>query len=350
LLVRNGVTAERPDIDQPDADEKPRLMAGEDCQRVDFLVVGSPRSGTTLVQRLACEIPGVVMPSETHFFPTVMGELVESDDFPLGHLELAQLIEGYLAVPANTGLNLDVDALVSALGGQCRSPMQLFGAVVAQLAGSGEVRGEKTPGHIRWWRPISRADASVRFIVVLRDPRAVVSSNLAAHWSNQSWTEQWGENKHLLFAYRWLRDEALAWHLSRTLRERALTLRYEDVVARPELARERIARFLQRPGPTGREVAPASIIQPWESWKQRALGPISTDRASAWRDDGYLSASAEAEVGALCLVGAARRRYRLDAPQVTAKAVLRLARSRQRLRAMRGSEIGAQRKLDAYVL
>jgi Sulfotransferase family len=330
--------------------ERARLMSGEDKQKVDFLVVGSPRSGTTLVQRLACEIPGVVMPSETHFFPTVMGELVRSEDFPLGEAKLRRLVEGYLAVPANTGLNVDIESLVSTLGGQCRSPMQLFGAIVAQLAGSAEVRGEKTPGHIRWWRPISRADPSVRFIVVLRDPRAVVSSNLAAHWSKQSWTEQWGENKHLLFAYRWLRDEALAWHLSRTLEERAMVLRYEDVVARPELSRQRIATFLGRPEPSSRVAAPSSIIQPWESWKQQALGPISADRASAWREDGYLSGSAAADVGALCWVGAARRRYRLDPPQVTAKAVLRLGRNRHRLRGMRGSEIGEQRKLDAYVL
>jgi Sulfotransferase family len=325
-------------------------VSGDDNQKVDFLVVGSPRSGTTLVQRLACEIPGVVMPSETHFFPTVMGELVRSEDFPLGEPELRRLVEGYLAVPANTGLDVDVDTLVSTLGGQCRSPMQLFGAIVAQLAGSGEVRGEKTPGHIRWWRPISRADASVRFIVVLRDPRAVVSSNLAAHWSKQSWTEQWGENKHLMFAYRWLRDEALAWHLSRTLPDRSLVMRYEDVVAQPEQSRQKIATFLGRPGPTRRVAAPSSIIQPWESWKQQALGPISTDRASAWRDDGYLSDSAAADVGALCWVGTARRRYRLDPPQVTARAVLRLGRYRHRLRGMRGSEIGEQRKLEAYVL
>lgn len=33
-----------------------------------FLIVGTPRSGTTLVQRLASELPGVAIPPETHFF------------------------------------------------------------------------------------------------------------------------------------------------------------------------------------------------------------------------------------------------------------------------------------------
>jgi len=33
-----------------------------------FAIVGSPRSGTTLVQRLCCELEGVVVPYETHFF------------------------------------------------------------------------------------------------------------------------------------------------------------------------------------------------------------------------------------------------------------------------------------------
>ena len=115
----------------------PALM--ERSQKVDFLVVGSPRSGTTLVQRLACEIPGVAMPPETHFFPEVMGELVESGAFPLAEPDVRRLLEGYLSVPANTGMNLDVDAVVGALGGTCRSPMQLFTAIVVQLAGTGEI-------------------------------------------------------------------------------------------------------------------------------------------------------------------------------------------------------------------
>ena len=39
---------------------------------VSFLMVGTPRSGTTLLQRLACELPGVGMPPETHFFDYVV--------------------------------------------------------------------------------------------------------------------------------------------------------------------------------------------------------------------------------------------------------------------------------------
>jgi len=42
----------------------------------DFLIVGSARSGTTLVQRLACELPGVAMPPETHFFDIFLRRLL----------------------------------------------------------------------------------------------------------------------------------------------------------------------------------------------------------------------------------------------------------------------------------
>ena len=35
---------------------------------LSFLVVGTARSGTTLVQRLCCELPRVWVPGETHFW------------------------------------------------------------------------------------------------------------------------------------------------------------------------------------------------------------------------------------------------------------------------------------------
>ena len=160
-----------------------RAPSVEGRPKVDFLIVGSPRSGTTLVQRLACELPGVVMPPETHFFSRVE-KLAESDHFPLEEPELRRVIEGYVTAQGNDALGIEPDQLVRTLGGRCEHLMDLFNAVVLQLCGPGQVHGEKTPNHLRWWRAISNANGSIRFIVVIRDPRAVVSSNLGAPWSD----------------------------------------------------------------------------------------------------------------------------------------------------------------------
>ena len=50
---------------------------------VDFLIVGTPRSGTTLVQRLACELPGVGMPRETEFWLGYRSSPLRTASFPL---------------------------------------------------------------------------------------------------------------------------------------------------------------------------------------------------------------------------------------------------------------------------
>ncbi|MGH9018593.1 MAG: sulfotransferase, partial [Acidimicrobiales bacterium] len=117
---------------------------------VQFLVVGSPRSGTTLVQRLACEIPGVAMPPETHFFTRFAPHLVDHYRFPLRGPALVAAVADFAALHTE-GLAVDVDAVVDDMQGTCTRPLQLFDALVRHLAGPAQVWGEKTPGHLVWW-------------------------------------------------------------------------------------------------------------------------------------------------------------------------------------------------------
>jgi Sulfotransferase family len=322
-----------------------RAPSAEGRPKVDFLIVGSPRSGTTLVQRLACELPGVVMPPETHFFSTIE-KVAGSDHFPLEEPELRRVVEGYVAMRGDDALGIEPEELLQSLGS--RHLMDVFTAIVLKLSGPGEVHGEKTPNHLRWWRPISKVSDSIRFIVVVRDPRAVVSSNLGAPWADAVSVKGWRDYKHLLFAYRWVREEAQAWDLARALGGRVLTLRYEDVVANPSAARDRIAQFLGLSNVHAS--APESIVRPWESWKREALGPITDKRTEAWRHEGLLSASAAEEVAALCWVGMSRHHYAHGPLSVTAAALWRVPRARVYLRPLHSYESRTQRKIDAYVL
>jgi hypothetical protein len=99
-----------------------------------FLIVGSPRSGTTLVQRLASELPGVHVPPETHFFDTFVAGLMERRAFPLDRRALEEELDEYLALPTSSQLPLDPSAVVTVLGGRCDSPLELFAAIVETLA------------------------------------------------------------------------------------------------------------------------------------------------------------------------------------------------------------------------
>src|ERR1051326_1575624 len=123
-----------------------------DLRRIpSFLIVGTPRSGTTLVQRLACDLPGVRVPPETHFF-LKLGPRLASTSFPIGDRELRDMLEEFAALNTSREMPLDIGALMASLGGRCDGPMELFAAIVVHLSGESVVYGEKTPPHLLWWK------------------------------------------------------------------------------------------------------------------------------------------------------------------------------------------------------
>lgn len=267
---------------------------------LSFLIVGTPRSGTTLVQRLACEIPGVAVPPETHFLYFFAADLYRRRSFPLDERAVRDEIALYMALDNSRDLDVDADAVVADLGGACDSVLQLFSALVRQLAGPASVYGEKTPAHIVWWEKLAAAAPRMKFVAVVRHPAAVVASWIEA-WPHESWAAA---------CERWRLDQLHVCAMLDALGpRRTLLLRFEDVVADADGARAGLARFLglEPPGePTPPERA---LYLPWETWKQRSLDAIDSGRADAWRarlDDEQL-----AHIAQVCGHGMARFRYTL---------------------------------------
>ena len=206
--------------------------------RVGFLIVGTPRSGTTLVQRLVSELRGVRVPPETHFFPMFGRDLVRRREFPLDREALEEEVQRFLDLKTSRGMDLSAVDVADALGGRCRSALELFVEIVCQLAGEGEVIGEKTPNHLLWWKPLTNALSHLRIIAVVRDPRAVVNSYAAAPF---------GMDSPVALAESWVSDQRLVLEaLSDLGKERCLVLRYEDVVQGPDTARDQLQSFLGR--------------------------------------------------------------------------------------------------------
>jgi len=255
-----------------------RTIGAQTAEALDvaFLIVGTPRSGTTLVQRLACELDGVRVPPETHFFSLFAPDLLGRRSFPMQRDALRDEVARFAAMPTSDGLDLSVDSVVDALGDRCESPIELFSAIVAELSRGATVRGEKTTDHLVWWRPIAAALPRCRFIWVVRDPRAVVASNLRVPW---------GMSSIAALSERWAEDQRQLIEASRTLGpNRVLCLRYENVVANAAGARSEMARFLGIGRATATSQARGDLFLPWETWKMDAVGPIAGERLDAWRE------------------------------------------------------------------
>jgi hypothetical protein len=307
-------------------DRGPAVDAGPEraAEHVGFLVVGSPRSGTTLVQRLACELPGVRMPPETHFFSQFASGLLSRRSFPLQRAELTEELSRFAGLDTSRGLDIDVDAVVGHLGGSCPSPLALFDALVRHLCGPAQMWGEKTPDHLLWWRSLSRAAPWLRFVAVVRDPRAVVASNLEMPWSRDRRLPAWGDRVHLAFAVHWAVTQGQTRAMSHGLGPgRCLVVRYEDVVADPSRARARIGDFLGRPVPTEPSDAPAGIVPEWEPWKLDALAPVDAARVKRWHE--LLDGRRARQITAICRSGMRQFGYGQDAPDL-AEGALVLAR------------------------
>jgi len=277
------------------------------ARSVSFLIVGTPRSGTTLLQRLACEIRGVAMPPETQFFLRHVPKLLRRREFPLDAAALREELEIYARTRPAPGMTPDIDRIVDELGGTCSSSIELFDAIARNLADGGDVLGEKTPNHLLWWRPLTRAMPKLKVIVTVREARAVVASTIDMPWN------KW--NSHLVLAERWALEQGEVRRALKALGPgRMILLRYEDVVVDPARARSTIASFLgilDEPGqPQVREGAPGSIVMPWEWWKDGVLGPIRRDHVANWH--AKLTPEEAADVAAICRKELRRFGYDVD--------------------------------------
>ena len=170
--------------------------------------MGSPRSGTTLATRLALELPGLQGPPlETHFFP-VMSRLVvksgERSPFSLPTLEAA--LDRYRGHFHIADAQLDPSEVLDRLASRPDRPVggrahlhEAFRAVVETLTPERPGRRalcEKTPHHLWAW-PSFETTPDTRFVVLVRDPRAVAEAKLRRGWSEDP----------LHLASRWVQEQ-----------------------------------------------------------------------------------------------------------------------------------------------
>jgi len=201
-----------------------------------FFIVGSPRSGTTLLQSMLMQSPGVTIPPETQFMGIIYRRRKR-----LGPIE------------SDRGWDAAVNAIVARndraefpiTGEELRARLTAPGErsyrrllsdwleLCGERAGA-DIVGEKSPAHTEYVGELAEMYPDARFVQIVRDPRDVALSH----------REVW-KRPPLQAALRWRFDQqSLRRHRDDSRQTRFRAVRYEDLVADSEPTIRELAEFL----------------------------------------------------------------------------------------------------------
>ncbi|MBF0143657.1 MAG: sulfotransferase [Magnetococcales bacterium] len=142
-----------------------------------IFIVGSPRSGTTLLQRILSAADEVVAMPETHFFEIAFPPLYSFQSWPIRRkIVCSTLAAGDIARISQALGSRGVDT--SALTGTETRPEELFEHVVAayRRRSEGSRFLEKTPNHVYYLDEIRRLFPESVILGIVRNPHDVISS------------------------------------------------------------------------------------------------------------------------------------------------------------------------------
>lgn len=194
-----------------------------------FLVVGTGRCGSTLLQTMLMAHPSIRMPPETQYFqfmdPVSMG-LPDPlpDDAVESYLARVRGSHAWKILQGNTPVG---PAYEQAVRGGLRSAAAQFRWVCERLSDGqhGDLMGEKTPQHWSYLGRILGLLPGTKVIHIHRDPRDVVAGLMSMPWwkgrsvrrtarywrrameAADAWQERLGPGGHHIVGYERLVDE-----------------------------------------------------------------------------------------------------------------------------------------------
>ncbi len=270
-------------------------------------VIGTGRSGTTLLRRMLCAHPRIHLTHEASFWVW---------EAPFAQRRGAKaFVAHYVRTFSFRWLRLDPRPLLAALPDPLDwADLPAFYADImrAQAARYGKVRfGDKTPSHSGNLDRLFRDFPDARVIRVVRDPRGVVDSLTWMPWASRS-----------LLACSLL-CEAERRQVA-PYRDRILEIRLEDLLAHPRATMERVlayigepfdarvlAHHLHAPEPDDTPPVPwfaaaALPLQPpeptWDRWDPRALRLVEALNRGGLAEQGYAPAPLPTEPGRLAVL------------------------------------------------
>ncbi len=202
-----------------------------------FFIVGSGRTGSTLLRMMLAAHSRIAIPPETWFMlPLVQRFSVER---PLNAQELNQAIELMTSHYRWSDMEMPAEELRRGVR-QLAQPRlaDLVGLVYGKhLQGSGKVRwGDKTPPYIQILPQLAAVFPGAKFICLVRDGRDVAKSfqglRMYGPWLHDN-TVEWRDACY--WERKWMKSG---------YSDRILPVRYEDLVTDAEASLRRICEFL----------------------------------------------------------------------------------------------------------
>lgn len=240
-------------------------------------ILGSGRSGTTLLATILNRHSRICVTPETHFFQHVSlypgGLSSFASDWPESIRKIAQKMP-----PTNSWDPVSsCEIIVQKLGSRPVTATEAFRALGELIAS--DVRKplwiEKTPMHNYFIPEIRSCFPSAPIIHIVRDGRDVANSMVTANWCSSYF-----EN-----LTRWV-AELRATELALRNDPYSYSLRYEDLVSDPEGSISRLCEFLRvgfEPAMLTPDGSEQNLIEAGMSHKEQVREPISASKVSAWR-------------------------------------------------------------------
>ncbi|HYM08370.1 MAG TPA: sulfotransferase [Terriglobales bacterium] len=211
-------------------------------------IVGCPRSGTTLLQRMVDAHPQIAITPESHWIPRLSEKrwALTRDG-----MVTRKLIRRLLAHPkfARLGISREQLRKLGLKGGPVSYSRLVTG--IFDLYGEAQGKplvGDKTPDYIRRIDTLHRLWPEARFVHVIRDGRDVCRSMMEwpkVHPKPGDFVT-WREDPVSTAAWWWRLNVHLGRQAGRPLGpERYYELRYESLVARPRQECEALLAFLK---------------------------------------------------------------------------------------------------------
>jgi len=202
-----------------------------------FFIIGSPRSGTSLLRKMINGHPALAIPDASHFYMTF---------YPIRELYYPLTLEENVAALVSDALKsfhirywlpeISTDDVLA-----CVSEYSFGGVFEALMRAWTKTQGKKcwgdaTPQHVYFWNEILLDFPQAKFLHVVRDGRDVALSYRKTHF---------GPKGFAAAAYRWNHELNIVRELRSVLPgKRLLEIRYEDLHADAGTVLERVCRFL----------------------------------------------------------------------------------------------------------